>query len=1177
MATRRLVPAVTVVAALVACVRLWPCASGHYEAAPVLSSYPERHPIKTMRELLAIALPETPAPPDAPALDEVVGKVLTASREDALRAVDDALAGNRRHHYEARVANLWWDVRDLLEASDGETLTPEAQAYLHWRRERMTQEKRGLPPCRKDADGASPPWYYNQDEQRAWEERRAAATAQYEADSREMEALMTSAPRMLLPHYMVQRGGMAFRRGHLEDAARWFAAVCWSQPHHPRAETALFMLARTRLEQARQADPNRRPEPEISRLRERFRNDTWRLLREYNRRHPKGRYQADVAGWEGALYSMNGAPWMALQCYVRQLDCADQPEVVRSASREIERCLRACLELDAEENDDASQVMADIARRPLAAMRVMSFLLDGAAVVDYERWPFHSDLCSEPDIVNHIAARLARSRSPKLLSQLASAVADHPQPYEASAWQPAFLAILAWAASEQGEHAQAIRLCEKTPALLSANDDLQYCRAVVLQRMGRSEEALAALRALRAQFPESRLSNELGLRMAKCLRALHREGEAIVELVRARNALPKATPLHPGDPPAPSADPLPLHRDSELAQYQDVLEAFAPIEQLEVAAHSPELPAAEARRLRSLLLARVVSAERWADVERVAALTLQHDVQEKEEVWNDLYLPKKLSTAEKAELARTLARFHALLEQPENDAWKQAVLCWHLAHVWEAARGMISLEALGSDGWNYMYGDYRWTRLRLRTNALALGFDPGLVGSGLDAQDELRHTYEYCLRTASLAPQSPLAAKALHNALECLKRMAEASPYAQARAFEQDWSTLSRQLYDRLQREHPDSPEARTLAAWWTFPAPAEARGWMPGNGPPWAEDHHVVFALKGGHWGGSPYYQPQVDSQEEYARQQKLGELWFHVQNLSGLGAQGQARRVQEEAASIQAALIPLGGLRESYGGKWSWYRTMNALDDVELIARHAPESLPHLAPYFARFFLTPFGQTPQPEPDDATHPLADFIAYRLILQGPTPFESWEKRAGQWQQYLAERPHSLKTEAAELQLARAVMRQYRGAAGAENHVWPDAPFKGAYIGIFVHREKPFEAAPVFAALDRYEMEYPQGRYLTDIRLMRGAASIDAGDYTTALRLLCGILNDEGHRELHLDAGLNLAQCFELLHEPARRMPLAKAIANDAEALQKFRQFAFSPTCGHRLRVMVDFVESMKK
>ena len=48
-------------AALAALARIWACSHADYGAAPKLADYPERHPIKTMRELVAEMMPALPA------------------------------------------------------------------------------------------------------------------------------------------------------------------------------------------------------------------------------------------------------------------------------------------------------------------------------------------------------------------------------------------------------------------------------------------------------------------------------------------------------------------------------------------------------------------------------------------------------------------------------------------------------------------------------------------------------------------------------------------------------------------------------------------------------------------------------------------------------------------------------------------------------------------------------------------------------------------------------------------------------------------------------------------------------------------------------------------------------------------------------------------------------------
>ncbi|WP_075088472.1 hypothetical protein [Verrucomicrobium spinosum] len=92
----------------------------------------------------------------------------------------------------------------------------------------------------------------------------------------------------------------------------------------------------------------------------------------------------------------------------------------------------------------------------------MGYLLDGPADLGYEtRYWDESYLNLEK--LDRIKTMLNRSRHTDMLQQLAGAAIDHEKTFKTAKWHPKFVALMAWAATEGGEHAQALRLCERQP------------------------------------------------------------------------------------------------------------------------------------------------------------------------------------------------------------------------------------------------------------------------------------------------------------------------------------------------------------------------------------------------------------------------------------------------------------------------------------------------------------------------------------------------------------------------------------------------------------------------------------------------------------------------------------------------------------------------------------------
>jgi hypothetical protein len=186
-------------AALAALARLWACAHPHYGAAPKLADYPERHPIKTMRELLAEMMPALPvlSGPAAPGWEaearRVLDRVLPLAPEEATKVIDEELAANRAERYEARLANVLWDLRDLFANTAKDAPREEINAYAQWRVDFLGNEKRGLPPSTSRFSGEPPAWY-GPIEKAQWIREREAERAEFD---RRMQVLVEPMERRL--------------------------------------------------------------------------------------------------------------------------------------------------------------------------------------------------------------------------------------------------------------------------------------------------------------------------------------------------------------------------------------------------------------------------------------------------------------------------------------------------------------------------------------------------------------------------------------------------------------------------------------------------------------------------------------------------------------------------------------------------------------------------------------------------------------------------------------------------------------------------------------------------------------------------------------------------------------------------------------------------------------------
>ena len=95
------------------------------------------------------------------------------------------------------------------------------------------------------------------------------------------------------------------------------------------------------------------------------------------------------------------------------------------------------------------------------------------------------------------------------------------------------------------------------------------------------------------------------------------------------------------------------------------------------------------------------------------------------------------------------------------------------------------------------------------------------VDAELAERDELRHASRWWLNAARARPGTPLGAQARWKALEAMPKIAVASEFAEQLAREIKGGAVSKEIYERLRTEAPDSVEAKRLAAYWSFPPAA--------------------------------------------------------------------------------------------------------------------------------------------------------------------------------------------------------------------------------------------------------------------------------------------------------------------------------------------------------------------
>lgn len=699
---------------------------------------------------------------------------------------------------------------------------------------------------------------------------------------------------------------------------------------------------------------------------------------------------------------------------------------------------------------------------------------------------------------------------------------------------------------------------------MNQSDDLLFVRAVALQRAGELEIALAAFQHLRKVFPESPLAIEARFRIATLLRDQHESGAAVVEMLRIiadHRADERKRQEDAPDQPLPSRSVPQLHLESELQQWIDTLLQLAPLAELERSLTLRDLEPEFAVRLREMLQLRHLAGEDFAAARRFvqpaaeAPANAAAQLVPSTELFTRTFqengpFPKRLEGDEWSRAVANLEKLTRAASAPAKPTIRAQNL-FALAEAWSALRGRLTLPA--SEDFGMCKDQFHQVWAQRYANARTAGFTETAAATELERQDELRHAFRYYLDSAEASPGTPLSARALWAANDAIRRIAELSPWLSQRAFETNASTVSRQLHERLLRECPTSQEAKRLSVWWSFPPKAELH-WMPGK---W-QDYDVEFAIAAG------FGDPPVDEWSVYPPFRK------RLEDVGANAGTWDSSRLIEELNAIRAAFLPVFASSEGSS-------IINDLDDLTLFLQE-----PGLTPSVrAKYFAVRLGKAPPDVNDSELQHWRDYVAFLAIIRDVPPVApasagdgSIKPMSERMKDFLATYPNSRKREAALARLAIATVHETRTHTGVKSTAWPDAPKLNGYKAIVVRRGQPFDAARVFSAIDNYEREFPNGRYKAEMRLWRGAASIDAGDWETALNLLVATLDDPSKRDLHLDASLNLADIFmRLIEQPQYRPEIIAAIAKSLSAQQRLHQFMHSETLGARLCCLEEYLQ----
>jgi len=157
--------------------------------------------------------------------------------------------------------------------------------------------------------------------------------------------------------------------------------------------------------------------------------------------------------------------------------------------------------------------------------------------------------------------------------------------------------------------------------------------------------------------------------------------------------------------------------------------------------------------------------------------------------------------------------------------------------------------------------------------------------------------------------------------------------------------------------------------------------------------------------------------------------------------------------------------------------------------------------------------------------------------------------------EFLAKHPKSAKREAALFLHAKALHYGMKPQVFDPGASWPEAPRWEGGPAPETTEQIPFNAGRLKSALDRYDKEFPKGRYASEIRSFRGALALRTGDWKTTLTTTLALLDDAAKPSLHEDASERLEDIFNRFAESAVRPDLLATIKASKRGRERLVEF----------------------
>jgi len=453
------------------------------------------------------------------------------------------------------------------------------------------------------------------------------------------------------------------------------------------------------------------------------------------------------------------------------------------------------------------------------------------------------------------------------------------------------------------------------------------------------------------------------------------------------------------------------------------------------------------------------------------------------------------------------------------------------------------------------------------------------------------------------APATFLSASCRLKVLESIAKVAARSDYAFQRAIEDDSANVSREIYDKLLAESPGSKEAKQ-AAYWTFPLPAASTD-HPGRlrfssgvsaGNSWAARNR----RKSGYYWGDYHLRGEITN--EYNEDESNPRKWDDIRKRV-FALRDSTKTVPELAKEIaglrNSALILFQSVTEA--------ACLNFLEDLVLILGE-PQITDEIARNYINLRLdvlhssswlySPVVPEVAGPSDDASirariatamsgPGMSSVMGYLAFLDAAVvanslvevrltnsedeviiPLRDYPTLEKMMRAFLARYPQSHKRDAARLLLARAVYRQ------SWSH-FPTFVTDSGEVRIEEFRQEPLNPKRVFAELDAYDREFPDGRYSSQIRDMRAGVCWRLADWNTALDLTVRQLDDRVP-DLQRDAALRLSNIFAELANPGHSPALMDAIRKNpsAQAWLKAYLIAAPNYRDHPLRFLGGYLQN---